>query len=296
VSPSNEKDLIMAIAVAARSSAINDPRPIVHRTHGNRHGSITRLMSPGDLGQLVKPFVFLDLFEVDRFQGPGFAPHPHSGIATLTTLLEGSMSYADTTGKAGSLSAGSVEWMRAGSGVWHAGNAAEGLAARGYQLWLALPAELELAPPESLYLEPGRIESAGPVRVLLGNYASKSSPIPLPVSITYLHVRLMDGERWTYQPGTDHEVAWLALNSGKVHTGGAVLEREMAVFAEGNGAIELVADGAVELVIGSAAKHPHPLVTGYYSVHTNPAALATGERNLADLEHSPVVAALRSAS
>ena len=92
---------------------LRDPRASVRRTSGNRRGPITRLISPGDLGQIVKPFVFIDLFEVERFEGRGFAPHPHSGIATLTTFLEGSMSYADSTGKSGSLSTGAVEWMRA---------------------------------------------------------------------------------------------------------------------------------------------------------------------------------------
>ncbi len=36
------------------------PRAIVHRTTGRTRGPITRLVSPGDLGQLLKPFVFLD--------------------------------------------------------------------------------------------------------------------------------------------------------------------------------------------------------------------------------------------
>ena len=52
---------------------LRDPRAIVRRTSGNRRGPITRLISPGDLGQIVKPFVFLDLFEVERFEGRGFA-------------------------------------------------------------------------------------------------------------------------------------------------------------------------------------------------------------------------------
>lgn len=90
-------------------------------------------------------------------------------------------------------------------------------------------------------------------------------------------------------------MAWLALKSGRLHAGGEVLEREMAVFAEGSGAIELVAEGAVELVIGSAAKHPRPLVTGYHSVHTNPAAFAQGEHNIADLQLGPAFAALQRA-
>lgn len=281
-------------ALAPANVNIVTPRAIVHRTRGDRHGPITRLMSPGDLGQYLKPFVFLDLFESEKIQGRGFAPHPHSGIATLTTFLSGKMTYADSSGKSGALSEGSVEWMRAGAGVWHAGEPVPGEPMRGYQLWLALPPELELAPAESLYLDAGRIASTGPARVLLGHYDDNSSPVFLPVSLTYLHVRLADGERWTYRPGADHDVAWLALNQGRLYTAGVVLERELAVFEEGARSIEVIAQGAVELVIGSAAKHPYPLVTGYYSVHTSQAALLRGEANIATLEHSPVVAALRA--
>jgi hypothetical protein len=39
-------------------------RAIVHRTRGHGHGPITRLMSPSDLGQALKPFVFLDIFDM----------------------------------------------------------------------------------------------------------------------------------------------------------------------------------------------------------------------------------------
>lgn len=53
-------------------------RRIVHRTRGHRHGPISRLMSPSDLGQQLKPFVFLDLFEAEG--GMMDMPvHPHSG-------------------------------------------------------------------------------------------------------------------------------------------------------------------------------------------------------------------------
>ena len=66
------------------------PRQIVHRTHGQPHGPVTRLMSPSDLGQSLKPFVFLDLFDTEGGSFPGVGWHPHSGIATLTYLWEGS--------------------------------------------------------------------------------------------------------------------------------------------------------------------------------------------------------------
>jgi redox-sensitive bicupin YhaK (pirin superfamily) len=61
-------------------------RSIVIRTRGQRHGPITRLVSPSGIGELIKPFVFLDLFDISAATGPNFGWHPHSGIATLTVL------------------------------------------------------------------------------------------------------------------------------------------------------------------------------------------------------------------
>ena len=53
----------------AKSTAVLGERPhqIVDRTHGRRHGPITRLISPSDLGQSLKPFVFLDLFDIEHW-------------------------------------------------------------------------------------------------------------------------------------------------------------------------------------------------------------------------------------
>src|ERR1700732_3547883 len=64
------------------------PRKIVRRARGSHHGAITRLMSPSDLGQVLKPFVFLDLFDMQG-ASPGIGLHPHSGLATVSYLLGG---------------------------------------------------------------------------------------------------------------------------------------------------------------------------------------------------------------
>jgi redox-sensitive bicupin YhaK (pirin superfamily) len=264
--------------IASSISAVRSrTRGVVRLTSGNTHGPITRLMSPGDLGELVKPFVFLDYFEMASFGGPRLADHPHSGIATHTTLLQGSVDYRDSTGKSGRLSPGSIEWMQAGGGVWHGGAPAPGERVRGYQLWVALPASLEQRPALSQYLPPIAIATDGRVRVLLGSHGNLRSSIADVSPMTYLHVQLQDGETWRYEPPTLHDVAWLAVNEGKLHVAGAVIARQMAVFEEGDGALELRAEGATELVLGSAAKHPYPLVCGYYSVHTSKDALVLGE-------------------
>jgi redox-sensitive bicupin YhaK (pirin superfamily) len=256
-------------------------RAIAYRTKGHGGGPITRLMSPGHVGEMVKPFVFLDHFD---FSGPsdGGQVHPHSGIATHTTLLEGSLIYGDSTGKSGLLRAGGVEWMRAGGGVWHGGTLPAGRI-RGFQLWVALEAPLELAPAESHYVDASSIPSDGKVRVLLGSYGELRSAVPYRQPVTYLNVKVADGERWTYIPDPTHDVAWLAVSLGTLRVAGASVTREMVIFENGNQPIEILAEGDVDFVIASAVKHPHPLVTGMYSVHTSPKNLVVGENGIRDV-------------
>jgi redox-sensitive bicupin YhaK (pirin superfamily) len=257
-------------------------RRITHRSAGHGQG-ITRLMSPGDLGERLKPFVFLDHFETD---GRGMAKlpwHPHSGIATHTTLLGGEVTYEDSTGKSGSLSTGNVEYMQAGEAVWHTGGLRPGRAVRGFQLWLALPDEDEMAPAQSHYVDAVDVPTDGRVRVLLGTYEGMASPLSYRAPLTYLHVRLSEGDGWRYQPASDHDVAWLAVSEGALSVNEVTTGRELLVFEDGNGAIDVVAATDVEFVIGSAARHPTPLVLGHYSVHSSRDRLRRGIDGIREL-------------
>jgi redox-sensitive bicupin YhaK (pirin superfamily) len=116
-----------------------------------------------------------------------------------------------------------------------------------------------------------------PARVILGSYGRAKSTIALSTRINYLDVQLAAGERWVYQPPLGHEVAWLAVSQGALLTPEPVSAGELAVFEESNNAIAIQADSASRFVLGSAAKHPHELVLGRYSVHTTRAALDAGE-------------------
>jgi redox-sensitive bicupin YhaK (pirin superfamily) len=257
------------------------PRGIALRTSGHSHGPITRLVSPSDIGERIKPFVFLDRAEVEYTGKPLFGIHPHSGIATLTVVLDGAMRYEDTTGKQGTVSAGGFEWMKAGGGVWHDGGALPGDALRGFQLWVALSGADELAPAESHYIASEKVQQDGPVRVVLGEYGRARSVIPGAPRINYFHLRLKAGERWHYAPPSDHDVAWLAVDRGALRAPAAIVAGELVVFDDSGSTIELEASEDTSLVFGSAPKHRHPLVLGYYSVHTSAQALERGEAGIA---------------
>jgi redox-sensitive bicupin YhaK (pirin superfamily) len=264
-----------------RPAPITAERPIVLRSAGRRHGPVVRLVSPSDIGELIKPFVFLDHAEVPFTGQILFGMHPHSGIATLTTVLQGGLAYADTTGKEGEVTTGGLEWMKAGNGVWHDGGPLEGEPLRVFQLWVALPASQENSAPESQYIAPDAVEEDGPVRVILGQHGDARSVIRAPAGINYFHVRLKDGERWRYAPPPGHNVAWLAVDQGRLHAAETVDGGQVAVFAESEDAIEVRAEGDTSFVLGSAVKHPYPLVLGHYSVHTSAEALARGQAEIA---------------
>jgi redox-sensitive bicupin YhaK (pirin superfamily) len=196
----------------------------------------------------------------------------------VTVLFEGAVRYAETTGRAGVLPAGGVEWMRAGGGVWHTG-APESGRARAFQLWVALPPELESAPSASHYVMPEDVPREGPARVILGRYGGATSLIESP-PMTYLAVSLRSGERWSYRAPAGHDVAWVAVQDGALWSPGRIPNGEIAIFEPSEAAIDFVAEGETTFVLGSAARHPHELVLGSYSVHTSAGALRTGEAEI----------------
>jgi redox-sensitive bicupin YhaK (pirin superfamily) len=272
-------------AARIQPDGVQGARRIVARTRGRERGPVVRLMSPSDLGELVKPFVFLDLIDTQGFSKPraeDFGLHPHSGIATLTWLFEGEVDYEDTTGRRGRISAGHMEWMHAGGGAWHGGDFGENASrVRGLQLWIALPPEAENGPAESHYVAPARAQQSGPATVLLGDHGLARGAIAPPSPINYLSIRLRAGERWRYSPCAGHTVAWVAVSKGLVRVPDEIRAGEMVVFEESLRGIEFDAAVDAEFVLGTAVKHPHDLVLGNFSVHTSVAALREGEGRIA---------------
>jgi len=265
--------------VSTKSPPPRSARAIVQRTRGRAQGFATRLMSPSDFGEILKPFVFLDLFD---HEGAPFTAglHPHSGIATLTYIAEGSVSYVDPDNVKGTVVKGGVEWMLAGRGMWHGGGLDKAGRTRGFQLWIALPPELELGPATSVYLAPEDVPEEGPARVLLGSYGSASSPIASPAPINYLAVRLRAGASWRYEPPTSHTVLWTAIASGTVSVSGELRQGDLAAFEPSSNAVEFEARTDTEFVLGSAVPHKHDLVLGSHSVHTTPAALRDAQAHI----------------
>ena len=256
-------------------------RDIAFRTDGRVHGFIRRLVSPGDLGERLKPFVFLDEVSGEVTPGTGFGFHPHSGIATLTYHLDADVRYEDTSGQNGTVEATGLEWMRAGRGTWHKGTMhPHGKTTVGFQLWVALGPDLEVGSAEGLYIAPRDVPQIDNVRLLLGEYGGARSLIPSPSPMMYADVTLAAGARWELRPPSDQRVAWAHVYRGRVRTGGELVERTLVVFTESGGELVFEAKTDARFLVGTAKKHEYPLVLGESSVHTSAAALARGRSGI----------------
>lgn len=260
--------------------AVEHQRSVVARTRGLTRGPVTRLVSPSDLGQLIKPFVFLDYGVLPASKTKLFGMHPHSGIATLSLPMKGEILFADTTGETGVVKTAGLEWMKAGNGVWHDGGISGETPLEMFQLWLTLPEHEENASAQSRNIDPTEIEVVGPVSVLLGQYQGAKSPIEFTAGVNYYHVQLQDGDVWHYQPEPGQTVAWLSIYQGDLTGSAAIRQGELVVFDGSETAITLVAQGAASFVFGAAIPHPLPLVMGSYSVHSSYQALAKGEQEI----------------
>jgi redox-sensitive bicupin YhaK (pirin superfamily) len=247
-------------------------------------GPIVRLVSPGDLGEILKPFVFLDLADIPPGPANAFRWHPHSGIATLTIILEGQNQYQETTGVRGGLKPGGLEWMASGRGVWHTASSVGPGNLKGFQVWLLLPPGKDLLPPASMYLQDEDVPRKDSARVILGAWEGLQSAIPAPPDTTLLDVTLSPGEGWTYAAPSSEEVCWLAVYKGALRHGEETAAAgELLVFEDGQDPIELQTVEGAGFIIGSARRAPQPLHIGSHSVHVSAEALAQGEAEIARL-------------
>src|SRR3954447_15609589 len=110
---------------------------------------------PGATIMDIDPFLLLDQMGPTKFEpgdARGFPPHPHRGFETVTYLLSGEMQHHDSWGNRGTLRAGDVQWMTAGSGLVHSEMPGETLVRdggrlHGFQLWINLPRKDKMIAP-----------------------------------------------------------------------------------------------------------------------------------------------------
>ena len=151
------------------------------------------------------PFLLFDDFRNDRPDDylAGFPWHPHRGIETITSVLAGTVEHGDSLGNRGSLGAGDIQWMTAGSGILHQEMPQGDSHGRmhGFQLWANLPSSLKMTAPRYQDVPgtdvPEVTDDDGTlVKVLCGSFWGKTGPVDgVAADPRYLDVFVPPGQR-----------------------------------------------------------------------------------------------------
>jgi redox-sensitive bicupin YhaK (pirin superfamily) len=130
------------------------------------------------------PFLLFDDFssEDPADYRLGFPWHPHRGIETVTYILDGEVRHHDSIGNSGSIGAGEVQWMTAGSGVLHEEMPKSIPGLRGFQLWVNLPQKEKMTAPRYQGLNPEMIpeiaiDENATAKIIAGSLGTTHGPI-----------------------------------------------------------------------------------------------------------------------
>ncbi|MEX2243099.1 MAG: pirin family protein [Fimbriimonadaceae bacterium] len=172
------------------------------------------------------PFLLLDDFRNDLPENykAGFPWHPHRGIETITYVLAGTVDHGDSMGNSGSIGAGDIQWMTAGSGIIHQEMPKGDPQGRmhGFQLWANLPSSLKMTAPNYQEVQSGDIptvtdDDGTAVKVVSGTFWGTRGPVDgIAADPVYLDVSVPAGARKTLQVDTRRNAfAYVFAGSGR---------------------------------------------------------------------------------
>jgi redox-sensitive bicupin YhaK (pirin superfamily) len=191
----------------------------------------------------LDPFLLFDDFRNERPEDflRGFPWHPHRGIETITYVLDGTVAHGDSLGNSGTLGAGDVQWMTAGSGILHQEmpkGTPEGRM-HGFQLWANLPSALKMTQPRYQDVRsadiPEIVEDDGTrVKVVIGSFWGRRGPVDgIAADPLYLDVRVPPLVTKTFPVDTRRRAfAYVFEGAGRFADAsaprGVLLEKEVA--------------------------------------------------------------------
>jgi redox-sensitive bicupin YhaK (pirin superfamily) len=170
---------------------------------------------------LIGAWCFVDHYGPDRVADTGgmkVAPHPHTGLQTVSWLFTGEIEHRDSAGHHATVRPGEVNLMTAGRGISHSEvSPPDTSELHGVQLWVALPDRARDVAPGFEHHVPDPVAGDGwEARVFLGSLLGVTSPVST-------HTPLL-GAELVVAAGTT-----LVLDVDAAHEHGLLLDRGVAV-------------------------------------------------------------------
>ncbi|HEX6500581.1 MAG TPA: pirin family protein [Micromonosporaceae bacterium] len=230
-----------------------------------RYTTVRRLL-PQRQRRMIGAWCFLDHFgpeDVRARPGMQVPPHPHTGLQTVTWLVQGEIVHRDSLGNHQTIKPGQLNLMNSGHGIAHSEESPPehppGM--HGLQLWLALPDDARDSPPRFDHHPdvPVLRDAAATVTVVVGELDSVRSPARVHSPLVGAEVLLEPG-RARLPLEREFEYGVLVL-TGAARVDEVPLERRALLYlGRGRSQLPVEATGPARLFLVGGEPFDEPLV------------------------------------
>ncbi|UNO40828.1 pirin family protein [Streptomyces sp. MST-110588] len=217
----------------APESGDGEPAPVVDILTardvplGGPRAMTVRRTLPQRARTLIGAWCFADHYgpdEVTETGGMVVAPHPHTGLQTVSWLFSGEIEHRDSLGSHAFVRPGELNLMTGGYGISHSEvSTARTTVLHGVQLWVALPEEHRYTERDFQHHVPRPVRVDGAeIRVFLGALAGDVSPVRTFTPLLGAEITLEPGATTTLtvDPAFEHG---LLVDHGSVRMAGTLL-------------------------------------------------------------------------
>jgi hypothetical protein len=231
-----------------------------------RYTTVRRLL-PQRPRRMVGAWCFVDHFGPDDVAGtPGLRvpPHPHTGLQTVTWLVEGEVVHRDSLGNLATARPGQLNLMTAGHGIAHSEESPPGHppGMHGLQLWVALPGPARQFAPEFAHHPrvPRWRDGALTVTVVVGEVGGVRSPARLHTPLLGAEVVLPAGGHGRLPLRPDFEYAVLVMTGAVEVAGARLAPGSLLYLGERRSDLALASDPGARLFLLGGEPFGEPLV------------------------------------
>jgi redox-sensitive bicupin YhaK (pirin superfamily) len=231
-----------------------------------RYTTVRRLL-PQRRRRMVGGWCFVDHFGPDDVRGrPGMQvpPHPHTGLQTVTWLVEGEILHRDSLGSVQGIRPGQLNLMTSGRGIAHSEQSRPDHpdVMHGLQLWVALPDAVRHDAPRFDHHPslPVVHDGAATLTVVVGELAGERSPAAAFTPLVGAEVLLAEGgsHRLAVDPAFEHAVL---VMSGTARVGDdTVAPGALLYLGPGRSEVSVTADEGARFFLLGGEPFDEPLV------------------------------------
>ena len=230
---------------------------------------LSRLFGSQRTFQFTDPFLLLDYFGSDKKEDyeMGFPWHPHRGIETLTYLLKGKVDHEDSIGNSGTIHPGEIQWMTAGSGIFHQempssfGQDREML---GFQLWINLRRKDKLSKPTYRSIDVNHLNKLqwerNEIKVISGSILGSDNPSMQRHSLDVSYFDITSNGGSLEIPKQEAFTSLIIPIEGSLKANGKELKKlEVAVYDSREGVIKVDGEGRHRYIYISGRRTNEPI-------------------------------------